>query len=182
VLLLDNMVQIAGKLGRFLWARLARIWWGSLLAIHLPVLWAVWASVITDGPHISRIGSGIALALAIAFFALKLRDVSFLRLRTRQQSFVAVCLLTAIVHHGAVAPAIDEATFAQATVVVAATVAVRSLWRARRALRNGWATLLAALCIRPSTRPAVAFCRSRDVPLRRRFPVRARSAPRAPPA
>ncbi|MHC4219367.1 MAG: hypothetical protein ACYSU7_13045 [Planctomycetota bacterium] len=106
---------------------LARLWWGGLFTLHVPPFWAVWSSTIVDGPDLSRLGSGIALALAMAFFALKFQDFTLLRLRTRQQSIVVVCLLTAVVHHQAIAPGGEGALALPAAVV--SVGAVRELAR-----------------------------------------------------
>jgi hypothetical protein len=108
---------------------LSQLFWGAIFAIHVPAFWAVWSSLLTGGLDLSRLGSGIALVLAMAFFVLKFQDFALLRLRTRQQSLIVVCLLTAVVHHQAIAPG-GEGALAVPT-AVATVGAVGELARLR---------------------------------------------------
>jgi hypothetical protein len=179
---LDIVVGITRQLAYRLRGLLPKLGWSLLFGIHLPVFVAVWSSIIFDGADLGRISNGLALALTLAFFILKIRDVAFLRLRKRQQSFVAFCLLTAVVHHGAIAPNVDEAMLLQATAVVAGGVAAHRLARrAPRLLRDWFEQIRIALSAwsrHPARQPAIVV---RRAPSRRRRFI-PHSVPRAPPA
>jgi hypothetical protein len=82
----------------------------------------VWSSLFSEGLDLSRLGSGIALVLAMAFFVLKFQDFALLRLRTRRHSVVVVCLLTAVVHHQAIAPGGEGALAVPAAVATVGAV------------------------------------------------------------
>ena len=150
------MATLANRLCRSIVNSLPRLWWGLLLLIHMPILAAAASSIILGGPDPSRIGNLIALVVATAFFTLKLQDVAFLRLRTRRHSFVVVCLLTALVHHGAVAPGPHSALIVQSTAVAMTTGAAHLWLRRRPELARGWASRLAALLAVPYVIPTVA--------------------------
>jgi hypothetical protein len=159
---------------------LTQLFWGGLFAIHVPAFWAVWSSLITEGLDLSRLGSGIALALAMAFFVLKYRDVALLRLRTRQQSVVVVCLLAAVVHHQAIAPGGEGALAVPAAVAVVGAVGEISRLRPPAPRR-----LLAHLAAQLATRRLVAATAIRDVSDARTSATqkpRSTSDPRGPPA
>jgi hypothetical protein len=118
------------------------------VAIHVIVLGAVCVSIALEGLDASRLGSVISLVLAMTFFGLKLGDVAFLRLRTRQQSCVAVCLLTAIVHHNAVVTEIDEPRVLQVAAVVVTAAAVHLALRSGPPSPRSWARRLTAQHVR----------------------------------
>ena len=169
-----------GRHRRALVPTLAQVFWGGLLAIHVPVFWAVWSSLITEGFDLSRLGSGIALVLAMAFFVLKFQDFSLLRLRTRQQSLVVVCLLTAVVHHQAIAPGGEGALAVPA--VVATVGAVREIARLRPPAPR---RLLEHLAAQLATRRLVVATAIRDESDARTTATgkpRSTSDPRGPPA
>jgi hypothetical protein len=178
------MVQLAARSCRAIFASLPRLWWGLLLAIHLPVLGAVCWAILDDGASPGRVGNLIALVVTMAFFALKLQDVAFLRLRTRQQSFVVVCLLTAVFHHNAVAPDADTTVLVQGAAALVTTGAVREWLRQRPVPSTDWATRLAASLGMPRLPLAVTRRRRRNEawsPPRWLIP-QSHSVPRAPPA
>jgi hypothetical protein len=133
---------------------LSQLFWGGLLAVHVPAFWAVWSSLLTEGLELSRLGSGIALVLAMAFFVLKFQDFALLRLRTRQQSIVVVCLLTAVVHHQAIAPGGEGALAVPAAVATVGAVGELARLRppaARRFLDHLAAQFWARRLVAPST-------------------------------
>jgi hypothetical protein len=164
---------------RSLLSNLTRAWWGGLFALHVPVFWAVWSSMVTEGPDPSRLGSGIALVLAMAFFALKFQDFSLLRLRTRQQSIVVVCLLTAVVHHQAIAPGGESAV---AIPAVATVYAVGEMIRLRPPAPGRFTALLAAQLATRRPVLATAAGADRDTWLPATREPRPPSDPRGPPA
>ncbi len=176
------MIQKAIYACRSIWSALPRLWWGFLFVIHVPILAAVWTSVFVDGLDPSRIGSGAALALTQVFFLLKFRDVKFLRLRTRQQSFLAVCLLIAVCHNGAIASDADGSTVLQTTAVATTTLGVATLIRRRRSLLKRLDRLIAALSARPApvrAVPSAYVLKSIDPEQRGALGT---SIPRGPPA
>jgi hypothetical protein len=164
-------------------AALPRVVWGLLAAVHVPVFIAVISSMVLDGPTLGCFANLIALVATIAFFWLKAHDVAFLRFGTRQQSFVVVCLLTAIVHRSAIVPGPDANIFAQTTAVVLATGTVHRLVLRRRALALGWASRLAALLTTTRELPSrcAGWCEHHVPSLLPGFQV-PQSVPRAPPA
>ncbi|MCP3903906.1 MAG: hypothetical protein GY715_09755 [Planctomycetes bacterium] len=173
----------SGAIFRSVCACIPRAWWAILVIVHVPIVITVWTSILTDGADLSRVGSGILLILCMAFFVLKFQDVWFLRLRTRQQSLVAVCLLIAVFHHGAAGPGIDQTIAIPATVVVA-TLTIGGLVRHRRTLsRLGQHVLDALRCV-PAPVINVRAFRARvehRPPFERPFVI-SQSVPRAPPA
>jgi hypothetical protein len=177
------MIPTFGRFWRRFLEVLPRAWWGLLLVIHLPIVVAVGTSVLTEGPSLSRLGSLLALVVTMAFFLLKLKDVSILRLRTRQQSFVVVCLLTAIVHSNAIAPDVEPAVIVQTTAVLVTTWVAHEWFRRHRPRRLDWAARLAASLAPP--RLLLSLMRRRDdggwSPPPRWIPPPL-SVPRAPPA
>jgi len=172
-----------GALGRSICTHLPRVWWATLVAIHVPIVLTVWSSILIDGADLSRVGSGILLILCMAFFALKFQDVWFLRLRTQQQSLIATCLLIAVFHHGALGPGVDQTIAIPATVVVA-TLTIGGLVQKRRTLVHLGHRLLDALRHTPAAAIRVRTLRARRerrLPFERPFII-SLSVPRAPPA
>jgi hypothetical protein len=161
---------------------LPRLWWTALLLLHAPILATVLLSMASEGVTFGRLSSALSLALAILFFVLKMRDVGFLRLQTRQQSFVALCLVIAIVHHDAAASALVQEgapeTAALVTTVLVAAASVRPRRGFIRDLLRDLGTLMRGRPIAPQTVTAT--------PRRRRRPPQRRVRPvgvmRGPPA
>ena len=50
-LVLDNMVQMARRIGPRLAAGLPRVLWAALIAMHVPVLIAIGSSIAMHGLH-----------------------------------------------------------------------------------------------------------------------------------
>ncbi|UCD75164.1 MAG: hypothetical protein JSV91_15445 [Phycisphaerales bacterium] len=163
-------------------AALPRVWWSVLLAIHVPAFITVWSSIILESADPTRLSSALALVLTMAFFILKIRDVGFLRLRKRQHSFVAFCILAAVFHHGVIAPDVDEGALLQATAVVVTGVAVRRLVRRAPRILRDCLDLLRAALTGPNPRPAVAAAGCFGPAPCRRLRAYTHSIPRAPPA
>lgn len=164
-----------------------RVWWGTLLFIHVPILVAVlWAFVTgTEQISISRMGSAISLLLAITLFVLKFFDVAWLRLHNTKQAIIAVGLLAAIVHGGAVArtmeaPEQSVAALAVLTTGAAGVVLIRLAPKARRALRV-LAGLLATLHAKELRAATWVVCAPRTHRTTRLATLTCR-IPRAPPA
>lgn len=178
---MDYMVRTALIHLRGIKAALPRIGWGLLLAVHVPAFFTVWSSILLEPMDPTRLSSGLALALTMALFVLKIKGVGFLKLRKRQHSFVVFCILTAIVHHGAIAPNTDDATLLKATAMVATVVTVRRLVRRAPTLFNDWLDSLRASWSGLAVNPAVAFTGRIAPTANRRRCAFARSVPRAPP-
>ena len=175
------MVRTAQRYFRGMKAALPRLGWSLLLAVHVPAFLTVWSSIVLGPLDPTRLSSGLALTLTMALFILKIRGVGFLRLRKRQHSFVAFCILTAIVHHGAIAPNADNTTLLKATAVVATAVMVRRLVRRAPSRLNDWLDSLRAALSGRSARPVVAVAGCIAPAPNRRRRAFAHSAPRAPP-
>jgi hypothetical protein len=137
---------------RFLQANAARAVWGGLLALHVPILLAVIASLASEGANLGRLWSVASLAVALAFFVLKFADAPFLRLRTRQQALVAYCLIVAIAHQGSIVRRCDDPTIPIAATVSLTTMAVGGIAIARRGVVTDLWNRLRAQFARPSIR------------------------------
>jgi hypothetical protein len=179
---LDIVVPFAARLRISFLRHLPRLWWTALLLLHAPIFGTVLLSLVSEGVTFGRLSSALSLALAILFFLLKIRDVAFLRLQTRQQSFVALCLVIAVVHHDAAASALSQ-DGAPATVAVVTTVLVGStLIRPRRGflrdLLRDLGTLMRGRPVAPQVLIVVPR-RRRRAPQRRVRPI---GVTRAPPA
>ena len=118
------------------WALLARLWWASLIVIHLPILAAVVRAAFESGLSADRLGSLAALAVTVALFAAKLSNARFLRLRSNRQTIIATCLATAIMHHEVFAAPRQEWVTAPAIVVLAIGAVAGSNSRLRRRARQ----------------------------------------------
>lgn len=170
------------------WALLARLWWASLIVIHLPILAAVVRSVTESGLSADRLGSLAALAATVALFAAKLSNARFLRLRSSRQTIIATCLATAIMHHEVFSAPRQDWVTAPAIVVLAigavAGSGSRLRRRARQITRAVLRTLTQFLCI-PGPFPWHAgLCgRHWDTPIGALSvqPVLCTSGPRGPP-
>ena len=77
---------------------LPRCLWAVMAAAHTPALLSVWESFITSGFDVARLGGCIALSLTMLFFGLKIYGVTFLRIRSRPRSWVAMSLVVVLVH------------------------------------------------------------------------------------
>jgi hypothetical protein len=180
--LFDNVIRLAQRSGKFLWQRLPTIWWALLLAIHSPIFVLAIVSLIRERFEPSGLGNVIALAISLAFFALKLWDVPWLRLRTRQQAFITTCVLTAIVHHGAIVSEFDQPLALPATVAVATVAVVSCIVRRRSALLTGWRERLAALLARRIVHSIAAWQEGSDRSAAIPEVLLYITIPRAPPA
>jgi len=127
------------------WQVAARLWWASLIVIHLPILATVVRGAMDSGLTADRLGSLIALAVTVALFAAKLADAPMLRLRSRRQSIVAMCLATAIMHHEAFAAPRQEWVAAPIAIALTATVIAGASGRVRRRMVRITRVLLRAL-------------------------------------
>ena len=105
-----------------------------MIAFHLPILLMVLGSLVIDGCDLDRVGSACSLVAALAFFVLKLNDVSFLRLQSGQQAIIAFGLLIAIAHHGAIERQLGEEAAAPAVAAIVIGAGVVAGWRSRRTL------------------------------------------------
>lgn len=161
---------------------LPRLWWIALLLLHTPILATVVLSMATEGVTFGRLSSTLSLTLAILFFVLKIRDVGFLRLQTRQQSFVALCLVIAIVHHDAAASALTQEGVPETAALVTTVLVTTALVRSRRGLIRDLLRDLGVLMRGRLIEPQVFIAtprRRRRAPQRRVRPI---GVTRGPPA
>ncbi len=122
-----------------------------MLAAHAPAVVGAWRSVVGSEFEVERLGGCIALTLSMLFFALKVRDVAFLRLRTDRRSLAALCIIVALLHVNVVRPHGDPTMVPQCAVLVATTWLVGHLPMTRRALR----VLRTRIAKTPGHRPPV---------------------------
>ena len=97
---------------------LGRIVWVLMALSHAPALVSSLGSLTSD-VDFGRLGGCIALSLAMAFFALKILDVRWLRFRMNRRAWVATVLAVALVHIGLVSPENGPAFPAEYAQVVA---------------------------------------------------------------
>lgn len=124
--------------------RLPRLIWAGLIAIHLPLLLMVIGASVMDGLNLDRLSSLCALAAALGFFGLKLNDVSFLRLRSGQQAFIAFGLLVAISHYGAIERQLGDDAAAPIAAAIVVSAGAGAILKDRRAIGERIRTSLTA--------------------------------------
>jgi len=155
--------------------------WAALLGIHAPIVLELGTRVTTEGPTGGAVGGLAVLVPALVLFALKLIDVPWLRLPRRRHSFIALCVVTAMVHHEALTPAAGEtALFGATTAIVVTTALAPRVTRSRRLPRLRDLLRAALAPVRRPAAPALALSAPVLVhgPLRVRPPA---TVPRGPP-
>jgi hypothetical protein len=79
---------------------LGRIFWVSMLAVHVPACVRVWQRILEPHSTATQLGAGVWLAAAIVFFALKLIGLPSLRFATDRRSLCAIALAILLIHAG----------------------------------------------------------------------------------
>lgn len=111
-----------------------RLFWVLMLLAHAPALGSTVRSFVSAGLTGERLASCLLLGLAVVFFALKAIDIALLRFQTTRRSFVALCMVAALLHLDTIRPA-DAPTFLpEATALVATTCFAGSLEPVQRKL------------------------------------------------
>ncbi len=136
-LLLDGEGVYAALMGKQnpLVSTTKRAFWLLMLVAHAPAGLGAWRSVIAGGLEPERLGCCIVLTLSMVFFALKLRDVAFLRLRTDRRALVVFCIVVALLHVNVIRPHSDATVAPQCVALVATTWLLAGLPSTRRVLK-----------------------------------------------
>ncbi len=65
---------------------------------HAPAVIGAWKECVVSGISPGRVGTCLFLSFSIVFFVLKIFDVRWLQFRFNRQSWVAVCIIVALLH------------------------------------------------------------------------------------
>ena len=131
---LDGMHGMRCRHVQLMKEALSRALWLVLLVAHARALIAAWRYSPTNGFTVEVAGVCILLTAATVLFALKLGGVPWLRFRCDRRSFVAVCLILAIVHLDCFRPGTRQALVSRCVVVLAAAPLVTVVPRVARVL------------------------------------------------
>jgi hypothetical protein len=121
-----------------------RLFWLLMGLSHTPALAAGLRSLWAEGMATERLGGCILLWLSMAFFALKVADVAFLRFRVDRRSVAAFCMIVALLHVRTLSPDAGAMMLPAGTSVVVASLLAGKLIHERRR------RVLASLCARPN--------------------------------
>lgn len=119
--------------------------WLLMVAAHAPACWGAWRSLLAAGSDGSRLGACLALTLAIAFFALKVLDVAWLRFRTDRRSVVALLVIVAVLHVDLIRSDNAPPLLAESTALVATTWLLSLAEPIRRLIKVAIVTAAATL-------------------------------------
>lgn len=109
--------------------------WLAVALAHGPGLVGAWERWIGGGFDPRGLGGLVTLSLAMVFFALKIVDVPWLRLRTDRRSLVAMGLVVALLHVDVIRPDAVVANIPEYTTLMASTLlAAGALRRSRRCI------------------------------------------------
>ena len=111
-----------------------RVGWLLIAVAHLPGLVHAWRTLFADGFDAAHLGGCVGITLSIAFFALMVLDVSFLRFRTGWRARVAMVMVVTLLHVDLMRPGSDGSIVPDCTAVLVATVVVAGL----PSVRRGW--------------------------------------------
>lgn len=114
-----------------LWHIVRRVWWASLLAIHVHPFVSTIRGLMDDGLAVGRVLALAGLIALMTFFVLKIIDVRFLRHHTRPKALIIFWIVTAMVHNNAATVALEAVSSqpAPAAILAGATVAGIALRR-----------------------------------------------------
>lgn len=115
-----------------------RGFWLLMALGHARALVGAWTALLGTGLAAERLGTCTLLTLSMAFFVLKLRDVSWLRWRADRRSFVALCMVIALLHANALKGSDSPPTVIPeyTALVVTTTFLVVQTSQLRRLLRS----------------------------------------------
>ncbi len=100
---------------------LRRAFWLLMGLAHAPALISAWRSLVAGGFAAESFGGCVLLTLSMLFFALKLRDVPYLRFRTDRRSCVALCIVVALLHTDAIVSDDNPTVIPECTALVVTT-------------------------------------------------------------
>ncbi len=110
--------------------------WLLLAAAHAPGFVHAWGGLIANGPDPEFLTGCIWPSLTMAFFALKVLDVAWLRFRTDLRSCVALAMVVALLHVDLIRSGSDPSVLPDCTAVLATAWAIGSLPPVRRMWRE----------------------------------------------
>lgn len=113
---------------------LPRCLWAVMAAAHMPALLSVWESFITSGFDVARLGGCLGLSLSMLFFGLKIYGVTFLRVRSRPRSWIAMSLVVVLVHLDVLSAHPHASVVPQCLTIVTSLVCIAVAVRLGRAL------------------------------------------------
>lgn len=111
-----------------------RVGWLLVALAHLPGLVNAWRGFFAGGLGIEHLGGCVWLSISIAFFALKVLDVSYLRFCTGRRSKVAFVMVVALLHVDLIRPGSDPSIVPDCAAVLATALVIGVLPPVRR----GW--------------------------------------------
>ncbi len=120
-LIRQSLVPLGRLRARLRGLPLGRAFWLLMGLGHAPALIGAWRSLAESGFAVEPFGGCIILTLSMLFFALKLRDVPCLRFRTDRRSWIALCMVVALLHTNAILPDGDPTIAPQCTTLVVTT-------------------------------------------------------------
>ena len=116
------------------WPVIHRVGWLLIAIAHLPALVHAWRGFFAGGLGVEHLGGCVGLSLSIAFFALKVLDVSYLRFCTGRRSKVAFVMVVTLLHVDLIRPGSDPSIVPDCTAVLATALIIGTLPLVRR----GW--------------------------------------------
>lgn len=101
---------------------------------HTPAVVGAWKECLASGFTPDRVGTCLFLVLSLIFFGLKFGDARCLRIRLNGRSWVAVCIIVALLHINVINPSHEPSGVPQYIAVLVTTCIVSQIPFVRRAL------------------------------------------------
>lgn len=115
-----------------------RAGWLLIALAHVPALVRVWGGLLGGGSALEHLGGCVWLTVSIAFLALKVLDVAFLRFPTGWRPCVAIAVMVALLHVDLIRPGSDPSIVPDCTAMLATALVIGALPPVRR----GWVRVL----------------------------------------
>ena len=141
-----------------------RVGWLLIAIAHLPGLVHAGRDFFAGGLGVEHLGGCVGLSLSVAFFALKVLDVSCLRFRTGWRAKVALVMVVALLHVDLIRPSSDPSIVPDCTAVLATALIIGTLPPVRRAWERVFVRAEAAIRRRLPAAPShetIWLCESR---------------------
>ena len=116
-----------------------RLFWLLVGIGHIPGLFDAWGSLATGSLEPGALGRCLGLTVTTIFMALKVRDVAFLRLREGRRTFVAACLVVALLHVNLVRRTSESSAMPDCSALAATVWVAGGLATVRRILATNFA-------------------------------------------
>ncbi len=101
---------------------------------HIPAVVGAWKGCIASGFTPDRVGTCLFLLLSLVFFSLKIGDARCLRFRLDGRSWVAVCIIVALLHTNALYESHEPSGLTPYIAVLVTTFMVSQIPLVRRVL------------------------------------------------